>query len=129
MIPKKNVVLVNLFLMFYCFLQSSRTIDEHVPFRSTPSSVVSTEAENRNLVTNVYTAPLQPPVPLAFPPRNVQTTQPILPKTQSNSSEGARGITQVVPEKETWSVGDLKKQDRETIDECPICLEGILFYH
>ncbi|KAL1190756.1 E3 ubiquitin-protein ligase AIRP1 [Cardamine amara subsp. amara] len=108
--------------------ESSRTIDEHLPFRSTPSSVVSTEAETRNLVSNVYSSPLQPPVPLAFSPRNVQTTQPILTKTQTNSSEGARGITQVVPEKETWSVVDLndidlKKKDRETIDECPICLE------
>jgi hypothetical protein len=52
-----------------------------------------------------------------------------LPTTQSNSSEGARGgVTQSVPEKKTWPVDDvsdidLKKKDRETIDECPICLE------
>lgn len=57
-----------------------------------------------------------------------------MPTTQSNSSEGARGgITQSVPEKKTWPADDLtdvdlKKKDRDTIDECPICLEGIQSY-
>ncbi|XP_024005541.1 E3 ubiquitin-protein ligase ATL6 [Eutrema salsugineum] len=111
--------------------ESSRTIDEHVPLshnsHSPPSSAVSSEAENRNLVPNIYTAPLQPPVPLAFSPRNLQSPSK-LPRTQSNSGEGAQGITHAVLEKETWPVGDLtdtdlKKKDRETIDECPICLE------
>jgi hypothetical protein len=55
-----------------------------------------------------------------------------LPRTQGNSSEASPGLTQVVPEKKTWHVDDLtdfelKKQYREAIDECPICLEGILF--
>uniref|UniRef100_A0A1J3F4L9 RING-type E3 ubiquitin transferase n=1 Tax=Noccaea caerulescens TaxID=107243 RepID=A0A1J3F4L9_NOCCA len=109
--------------------ESSRTIDEHVPLSlAPPSSAVSTEAGNRNSVSNIYTAPLQPPIPLIFTPRNIQTPSK-LPTTQSNSSEGARGgITQSVPEKKTWPSDDLtdvdlKKKDRETIDECPICLE------
>ncbi|CAH2078179.1 unnamed protein product [Thlaspi arvense] len=95
--------------------ESSRTIDEHVPLSLAPRSSV------------VYSAPLQPPIPIEFSPRNLQTPSK-LPITQSNSSEGARGVAHAVPEKETWSVGDLtdtdlKKKDRETIDECPICLE------
>lgn len=104
------------------FLQSSRSIDEHVPLSLATASSVS----------NTYTSPLSPPIPLTFSNRNIQTTPPKLPITPSNSSGGLPGITQVVPEKETWSVDvltdlDLKKKDRETIDECPICLEGILF--
>lgn len=126
MILKKRVLFCFSYV-FYCFLQFSRTIDEHVPLsRAPPSSAVSTEAENRNLVSNLYTSP---PIPLVFSPRNLHTP-PKLPLTQSNTSEGARGITHALPEKETWPVGDLsdldvKKKDRETIEECPICLEGI----
>ncbi|CAN8325686.1 unnamed protein product [Cochlearia groenlandica] len=121
---------------FCCFdtiPESPRTIDEHVPLSRAPpsssssSSVVPAQAEATNLVSNIYTAPLQPPIPLSFSPRNLQTP-PKSPKTQSNSREGARGITHNVPlEKEKWQVCDdldLKKQhDQETIDECPICLE------
>lgn len=108
--------------MFYCFLQSSRTIDEHVPLSRAPPSSLS----------NAYTSPLSPPIPLAFTNRNLQTSPPKLPRTQSNSSEASPGLTQVVPEKEKWHVDgitdfELKKQYREAIDECPICLEGILF--
>nr|ACC91272.1 zinc finger family protein [Capsella rubella] len=100
--------------------ENSRTIDEHVPLSLAPPSSLS----------NTYTSPLSPPIPLAFSNRNLQTTPSKLPIAQSNSSGGAPGITQVVPEKETWPVDDkttddldLKKKDRETIDECPICLE------
>ncbi|EOA15733.1 hypothetical protein CARUB_v10006703mg [Capsella rubella] len=104
--------------------ENSRTIDEHVPLSLAPPSSLS----------NTYTSPLSPPIPLAFSNRNLQTTPSKLPIAQSNSSGGAPGITQVVPEKETWPVDDkttddldLKKKDRETIDECPICLEEYEF--
>ncbi|CAH8275611.1 unnamed protein product [Arabidopsis lyrata] len=98
--------------------ESSRTIDEHVPLSRAPPSSLS----------NAYTSPLSPPIPLAFTNRNLQTSPPKLPRTQSNSSEASPGLTQVVPEKEKWHVDDitdfeLKKQYREAIDECPICLE------
>ncbi|KAJ0239595.1 E3 ubiquitin-protein ligase AIRP1 [Hirschfeldia incana] len=113
--------------------ESSRTIDEHVPLsRAPPSSVVPTEAVNRNLASNLYTAPLQPPLPVSFSPRNHHTPLK-LPTTHSNSSEGSQGTTthnvpEKVPEKEKWPADDfadidLKKKNRETIDECPICLE------
>ncbi|CAF2130907.1 unnamed protein product [Brassica napus] len=103
--------------------ENLRGIDEHVPLsRTSPSSVVPTGAVDRNLASNLYTAPLQPPLPVSFSPRD----QSKLPTTQSNSSQEAKHI---LPEKQTWHVGDqsdinLKKKDRETIDECPICLEG-----
>ncbi|KAJ4912966.1 RING/U-box superfamily protein [Raphanus sativus] len=111
--------------------ESSRTIDEHVPLsRAPPSSVVPTEAVNRNLASTLYTAPLQPPLPVSFSPRNLQIPSKLsTTQTQSNSSEGSRGITtNSVPQKETWPAddfadNDLKKKNRETIDECPICLE------
>lgn len=132
MISKEKVLFWFSYVSLF-FLQSSRTIDEHVPLSRAPpsSAVVSPGAGNRNLVSDLYTSP---PIPLVFSPRNLQTP-PKLPITQSNSSEGARGVTHALPEKETsWPVDDLsdfdvKKKDRETIDECPICLEGISFYH
>ncbi|CAH8360086.1 unnamed protein product [Eruca vesicaria subsp. sativa] len=117
--------------------ESARTIDEHVPLSRAPtSSVVPTEAVNRNLASNLYTAPLQPPLPVSFSPRNPSK----LPLTQSNSSQVAarevatQSVLEKVPTqssvqgKETWPADDfadvdLKKKNRETIDECPICLE------
>ncbi|KAL0890906.1 hypothetical protein Bca101_014889 [Brassica carinata] len=105
-------------------LPESSSIDEHVPFsHASSSSVVPTEAVNTNLASNVYTAPLQPPLPVSFSPRD----QSKLPTTQSNSSQEAK---HTIPEKETWPVSDqsdinLKKKDQEIIDECPICLEGV----
>ncbi|CAF2149350.1 unnamed protein product [Brassica rapa subsp. narinosa] len=112
--------------------ESSRTIDEHVPLsRAPPSSVVPTGEVDRNLASNLYTS-LQPPLPVSVAPRNLQTPSK-LPTTQTNSSEGSRVITtnsvpEKVSEKETWRADDftdidLKKKNRETIDECPICLE------
>ena len=130
--------LVDVFIVV--FVQSSRTIDEHVPLsRAPPSSVVPTGEVDRNQASNLYTSPLQPPLPVSVAPRNFQTpSKP--PTTQTNSSEGSHVITtnsvpEKVSEKETWPVDDftdidLKKKNRETIDECPICLEGMFcFYH
>lgn len=116
-------------------MQSSRTIDEHVPLsRAPPSSVVPTGEVDRNLASsNLYTAPLQPPLPVSIAPRNLQSPSK-LPITQTNSSEGSR-VPEKFPEKEKWRADDftdidLKKKNRETIDECPICLEGMFcFYH
>ncbi|KAL0727212.1 hypothetical protein Bca4012_023305 [Brassica carinata] len=115
--------------------ESARTIDEHVPLsRALPSSVVvpTGEAVDRNLASTLYTAPLQPPLPVSFSPRDLQNPSK-LPITQTNSSEGSRVVTtqnvpEKLPEKETWRADDftdtdLKKKNRETIDECPICLE------
>lgn len=113
-------------------MQSSRSIDEHVPLSHASSSsvVLPTGSVNTNLASNIYTAALQPPLPVSFSPRNPSKLPTI---TQSNSSQEAKHI---LPEKQTWpvAVGDqidinLKKKDQETIDECPICLEGSLFYH
>lgn len=117
-------------LFLFCFLdvllffmQNLRGIDENVPLsRTSPSSVVPTGSVDRNLASNLYTAPLQPPLPVSFSPRNPSKS----PTTQSNPSQEAK---HTLPEKQTWHVGDqsdinLKKKDRETIDECPICLEG-----
>ena len=129
--------LVDVFIVV--FVQSSRTIDEHVPLsRAPPSSVVPTGEVDRNLASNLYTS-RQPPLPVSVAPRNLQTPSK-LPTTQTNSSEGSRVITtnsvpEKVSEKETWRADDftdidLKKKNRETIDECPICLEGMFcFYH
>ncbi|KAJ4899660.1 RING/U-box superfamily protein [Raphanus sativus] len=106
--------------------ESSRSIDEHVPLSHASSSsvVLPTGSVNTNLASNIYTAALQPPLPVSFSPRNPSKLPTI---TQSNSSQEAKHI---LPEKQTWpvAVGDqidinLKKKDQETIDECPICLE------
>ncbi|CAH8352111.1 unnamed protein product [Eruca vesicaria subsp. sativa] len=102
--------------------ESSRAIDEHVPLsHPSSSSVVPTDAVNTNLASNIYTAPLQPPLHVSFSPRNPSK----IPTTQSNSSQEAK---HTLPEKQTWPVGDqsdinIKKKDQEFIDECPICLE------
>ena len=70
-------------------MQNLRGIDEHVPLsRTSPSSVVPTGAVDRNLPSNLYTAPLQPPLPVSFSPRD----QSKLPTTQSNSSQEAKHI-------------------------------------
>lgn len=122
-------------------MQSSRTIDEHVPLsRAPPSSVVPSGEADTNLASNLYTAPLQPPLPVSFSPRNHPTPSKLpTTQTQTNSSEGSRVVTtnsvpEKVSEKETWRADDftdidLKKKNRETIDECPICLEGMFCFY
>ena len=86
------------------------------------------------------TAPLQPPLPVSFSPRNHPTPSKLpTTQTQTNSSEGSRVVTtnsvpEKVSEKETWRADDftdidLKKKNRETIDECPICLEGMFCFY